>query len=237
MKSQPWHIAVLVPARNEEQLLPRCLASIVAAVAQLPAGVTADVVIAVDRSSDRTLEIAERMVHGRGIVICTKSGIVGRARALAARTALGRYRGTLSRCWLANTDADSSVPTSWMTDQLNLASDNVEAIAGTVDVDSFAEHSNAVAGRFRTSYVMRPDGSHPHVHGANLGVRADAYIRAGGWKSITTAEDHDLWNRLEKTGANRISISRLSVVTSGRRVGRAPHGFADALAAHNEVAA
>jgi len=237
MKSHPWHIAVLIPARNEEQLLPRCLDSVLASLAQLTAGVTADVVIAVDRSSDRTLEIAKRMVHGRGIVISTQGGIVGRARAIAARTALGRYRGKLSRCWLANTDADTSVPANWMTDHLNLASENVEAIAGTVDVDSFEEHSSVVAERFRSSYVMRPDGSHSHVHGANLGVRADAYLRAGGWKSIRTAEDHDLWNRLEKTGANRVSISRLRVLTSGRRVGRVPHGFADTLAAHNEVAA
>jgi glycosyltransferase involved in cell wall biosynthesis len=236
MKHQPWHIAVLIPARNEEQLLPRCLESIVASIARLPAGVTADVVIAVDTSSDRTLEIAKRMVQGRGVVISTESGIVGRARAVAARTALGRYRGALSRCWLANTDADSSVPADWMTDHLTLASENIDAIAGTVDVDSFEEHSGVVAERFRSSYVVRPDGSHSHVHGANLGVRADAYLRAGGWKSIATAEDHDLWNRLEKTGANRISISRLQVLTSGRRVGRAPHGFADTLAAHNEVA-
>jgi glycosyltransferase involved in cell wall biosynthesis len=237
MKYRPWHIAVLIPARNEEQLLPRCLESIVAAVAELPACVTADVVIAVDSSSDRTLEIARRMVRGRGVVISTQSGIVGRSRARAARTALGRYRGPLSRCWLANTDADSSVPANWISDQLNLASENVEAIAGTVDVDSFEEHSSVVAERFRSSYLMRPDGSHPHVHGANLGVRADAYLLAGGWKSISTAEDHDLWNRLEKTGANRLSTSRLRVLTSGRRIGRAPHGFADALAAHNEVTA
>ncbi|HEX4426603.1 MAG TPA: glycosyltransferase [Terriglobales bacterium] len=236
MNRQPWHIAVLIPARNEEQLLPRCLESIAAAIALLPSEVTADIVIAVDRSSDRTLEIARRMIHGRGVVITTQSGIVGRARGLAARTALGRYRGALSRCWLANTDADSSVPADWMTDHLTLASENIDAIAGTVDVDSFEEHSGVVAERFRSSYVVRPDGSHSHVHGANLGVRADAYLRAGGWKSIATAEDHDLWNRLEKTGANRISISRLQVLTSGRRVGRAPHGFADTLAAHNEVA-
>jgi hypothetical protein len=33
-----------------------------------------------------------------------------------------------------------------------------------------------------------------------------------------------------------LSSARLRVVTSGRRVGRAPAGFAGALAAHNETA-
>jgi cellulose synthase/poly-beta-1,6-N-acetylglucosamine synthase-like glycosyltransferase len=237
MKAQPWHIAVLIPARNEEELLPRCLRSILAAAAELPKGVTADFVIAVDNSSDRTLEIAKRMLSGRGVAVSTQEGIVGRARAVAARTALKRYRGALSRGWLAPTDADSSVPRNWLNEHLHLASENVEAIAGTVDIDSFAEHGPLVPERFRTSYHIRPDGSHPHVHGANMGVRADAYVRAGGWKNIATAEDHDLWNRLEKAGARRLSVSRIQVLTSGRRIGRAPHGFAETLAAHNEMAA
>ncbi len=90
-----------------------------------------------------------------------------------------------------------------------------------------------VEARFRLSYTIHPDGSHPHVHGANLGVRADAYLRAGEWNALETAEDHDLWGRLP----NRLSTARIEVVTSGRRQGRAPSGFAGALAAHNQTAA
>jgi hypothetical protein len=73
------------------------------------------------------------------------------------------------------------------------------------------------------------------VHGANLGIRADVYLRTGGWRGLATAEDHDLWQRLGKIAARRASTAVVKVLTSGRRVGRAPHGFADALAAHNEV--
>ena len=71
------------------------------------------------------------------------------------------------------------------------------------------------------------------MHGANFGVRADAYLRAGGWGALETAEDHDLWGRLRDIGAIRLSSAALTVATSGRRVGRAPLGFAQALAAHN----
>jgi hypothetical protein len=89
--------------------------------------------------------------------------------------------------------------------------------------------------QFRKTYLIHPDGSHPHVHGANLGVRADAYLRAGGWQSLATAEDHDLWNRLLEIGSSRRSIGHMTVLTSGRRIGRAPRGFAGALIALNEA--
>jgi hypothetical protein len=106
-----------------------------------------------------------------------------------------------------------------------------------VDVDNFDEHEPEVAERFRRSYLIGTDGTHPHVHGANLGVRADAYCCAGGWRDLRTAEDHDLWRRLIDVGAAIASTARIEVITSGRRQGRAPHGFADALAAHNKAAA
>src|ERR1035438_132616 len=87
--------------------------------------------------------------------------------------------------------------------------------------------------RFRLTYLIHSDGTHPHVHGANIGIRADAYLESGGWRHLMTAEDHDLWQRLHRGNHRRRSDASLRVVTSGRRIGRAPHGFANALAAHN----
>ena len=235
MTTIPWHVCVLIPARNEEELISRCLQSVVSACNELPPHVTADIVVAVDSSTDGTLEIAGRLLIDRGAAIVCEEGVVGRTRALAAREALNRYHGSLEHCWLANTDADCCVPKSWLLDQLKAASANVDAIAGTVDVDSFQEHNAGIADLFRKTYLIHADGSHPHVHGANLGVRADAYVRAGGWGELETAEDHDLWNRLKTTGSRTRSIGHLSVVTSGRVTGRAPLGFAGALLALNEV--
>lgn len=236
MSGTTWHIGVLVPARNEEALLPRCIASILAARAMLPAAITCDIVVVVDRSVDRTREIAEEMLQEHGTFVCIDAGAVGTARAVAAQVALERYRGSRRYCWLANTDADCEVPRSWLVDQLLFASQGVEAIAGTIEVDSFAEHKPGVPELFRRSYTIYPDGTHPHVHGANLGVRADAYLRAGGWQNQETAEDHDLWNRLHEFGHHRLSATRLQVTTSGRRLARAPRGFAEILAAHNGAA-
>jgi cellulose synthase/poly-beta-1,6-N-acetylglucosamine synthase-like glycosyltransferase len=237
MSDQPWHIAVLIPARNEEILLPRCLKSVLEACALLPISVTIDVVVVCDSSTDLTFQIAKQMLSNHGTVVTTEAGIVGQARALATQVALQRYSGQTRRCWLANTDADCCVPKSWLLDQLLLAEEGLETVAGIVDVDSFEEHEMGTELRFRNKYIIHPDGSHPHIHGANLGFRADVYLRSGGWKGLATAEDHDLWNRLIKTATRRISTATVKVLTSGRRTGRAPRGFADTLAGRNEAAA
>lgn len=232
-----WHIAVLIPARDEEELLPRCLKSIQRARLHLPAYVSSDVVVVSDRSADQTRSCAERILKDSGVVLGTMAGCAGTARALAARAALRRYSGVLERCWLANTDADCELPESWLRDQIAVAARGYSAVAGTVNVDSFVGHEAAVEQRFRLTYTINPDGTHPHVHGANLGVRADAYIRAGGWSDLATGEDHDLWGRLKLGGHRHLSDASLKVITSGRRLGRAPSGFAQALGAHNESVA
>jgi hypothetical protein len=231
-----WHVAVLIPARDEEELLPRCLRSVQAARRALPAGISSDVVVVSDGSRDKTALVAQRVLRGSGLVKKASAGVVGCARALAAEAALLRCELVPERCWLANTDADCEVPETWLVDQLALARRGFVAVAGTVEVDSFAEHDPVVEELFRLTYRLGEDGTHPHVHGANLGVRADAYGLAGGWGALRTAEDHDLWGRLRRTGLPVVSDARLRVITSGRRVGRAPHGFAEALAAHNPVA-
>lgn len=237
MTDQKWHVGVLIPARNEEELLPRCLRSVLIAVALLPQTVTADIIVVADKSTDRTMQTAARLLRGRGIAVRAEAGMVGAARALAAAFALKRRRRCLHRSWLANTDADCVTPPTWLADQLHLANQGAEAIAGTVGVDSFSEHGPEAAERFRASYVVRADGSHPHVHGANLGVRADAYLQVGGWRDLSNAEDHDLWGRLLHNGYSTVSTARIEVATSGRRNGRAPHGFAGALAAHSQAPA
>lgn len=231
------HIAVLIPARNEEQLLPRCLHSVQAARVLLPEWCTSDVIVVADCSSDRTREIGEDILSHSGAVVSTGVGVVGSARALAATIALQRFNGSPEQCWFANTDADCEVPKRWLLDQLWIASRGAHAVAGIVDVQDFSDHLPHVQRRFLETYRVAADGTHPHVHGANLGVRADAYLRAGGWAGLATAEDHDLWTRLHTSGHARVSDAALQVLTSGRRIGRAPGGFADALAAHNECAA
>jgi hypothetical protein len=235
MGTYSWHIAVLIPARNEEKLLPNCLLSVERARANLPFGVTSDLIVVADSCTDNTYSVACKKLVNKGLVAKSEAGMVGTARALASTLALSRHKGSRRRCWLANTDADCEVPEDWLFKQLELARQGIEAVAGLISVDSFAEHLPHVATRFRETYRSFADGTHPHVHGANLGIRADSYEAVGGWHDLATAEDHHLWNRLVAKGRVCRSVAQLSVMTSGRRVGRAPHGFAEALAAHNST--
>ena len=228
------HVAVLVPARDEESLLPRCLRSIQFARQGLQAHVSSDVIVVSDRSLDRTRAIGTKLLGSSGVAVALEAGCVGVARAVAATLAVTRFQGIPAcKFWLANTDADCEVPPTWLRDQLELASRGVQGVTGVIDVDDFREHQAHVPQRFRSTYRVHADGTHPHVHGANLGVRLDAYLRAGGWGPLRHSEDHDLWTRLRESAASLVSDASLVVVTSGRRVGRAPSGFAAALAAHN----
>ncbi len=227
------HIAILIPARNEAALIERCLVSVQRTRRGLPKPITTDVIVVSDSSTDDTAALAGGVLGRTGYVTCTQAENVGLSRALAARHALGRFQGDPSRCWLANTDADCVVPPDWLSQHLIAAESGLAAVARIIDVDTLAEHGPVVPERFRRTYLLHDDGTHPHVHGANLGVRADAYLLAGGWANLTCAEDHDLWHRLKAGKGPCLSLSSLKVITSGRRQGRAPQGFADALAAHN----
>lgn len=68
-----------------------------------------------------------------------------------------------------------------------------------------------------------------HVHGANLGVRADVYLAAGGFAPLAESEDNDLVDRLAGSGARLLAADSCEVLTSGRRFGRTPGGYAGYL--------
>jgi cellulose synthase/poly-beta-1,6-N-acetylglucosamine synthase-like glycosyltransferase len=159
----------------------------------------------------------------------------GTARRLGVEAVLRFFEGrAASQIWLANTDADTTVPFDWLALQLKFADSGVTGIAGIVRL----EENGAAAAHdaYRKNYPVAADGTHTHVHGANLSMRADAYLDAGGWSHRTLAEDHCLWRRLQRRGWRLCSPASSVVLTSARLKGRAPGGFADTLRANIEAA-
>jgi hypothetical protein len=156
----------------------------------------------------------------------------GAARRLGADAALAHFQHVEpERMWLANTDADTLVPTDWLTRQLDFADQGVTALAGIVRIDAVPGYRPHFAQRLFDCYEIARDGSHSHVHGANLGLRADAYLDAGGWSQLALAEDHCLWGRVRSRGWSTRASASSVVVTSGRLYGRASGGFAATLRA------
>jgi hypothetical protein len=144
--------------------------------------------------------------------------------------------GPARELWLASTDADSAVPADWLTAMVAAAARGVHLVLGTVLPGP--DLSPAVRARWLAGHHLR-DG-HPHVHGANLGIRADAYLALGGWLPLVTGEDADLARRAAAAGWLAICrTAGIPVVTSARRAARAPRGFSSylrALADRTELA-
>ena len=230
MTEAPWAVSIVIPARSEATSIGPCVRSVVAAASS--AGHPFDVTVVADRCDDETAALALRALDGCGRVLEIEAGSVGAARRMGAARSLRSLaaRGHAPhRSWLLATDADSTVPTEWVAAHLRHADLGAQGVAGIVVVDSFEEHHPSVERSFHQRYEIGLSGEHPHVHGTNLGVRADAYQRAGGWRPGSTGEDHDLWNRLKQIGVPLVSTADAPVRTSGRTDGRAPDGFAALL--------
>src|SRR5262245_1940875 len=116
-----WEVVVLIPARNEEALLGRCLESVIEAKKTLAPTIRATIVVVSDGSTDRTAEIGHSILGAHGTVLHTRSETVGSARAAAASYAIARATAPASRLWLANTDADCVVPPDWLSAQVQFA--------------------------------------------------------------------------------------------------------------------
>lgn len=222
-------VAVIVPAASEEHRIARCLTSIEVAarhLAQHHPGLRARVVVALDGCTDATAAICA--AFPAVTTVTTTARNVGAARRAGTRAALSDRAGPPGDLWLASTDADSAVPADWLAAMVTAAGDGAGLVLGTVLPGPGL--GPAARARWLARHHLR-DG-HPHVHGANLGIRADAYLALGGWRPLAAGEDTDLARRA--AAASWLPVCRtaaIPVVTSTRRTGRAPRGFSSYLRA------
>jgi glycosyltransferase involved in cell wall biosynthesis len=209
-------IVVVVPAHDERDRLGACLASVSAAASRVAAPVR--VLVVLDGCTDGT----EGVLTGAVQAISISARNVGAARAAGFIAAAPDPDAGI---WLATTDADSVVPADWLSKQAAHHRDLMQGSVGTVSVD-WQEHSPITRLRYDRLYRVR-DGQHGHVHGANLGVRADAYWEVGGFRPLRVGEDVDLVDRLVAAGNLLAWDANNAVLTSDRRSCRATGGFGD----------
>ncbi|MFZ4841382.1 glycosyltransferase [Mycetocola saprophilus] len=216
------HVVVTIPARDEAARIDRCLRSVVVAGARCALPVR--IVLVADNCLDDTAKRARRYPP---VTVFEVSGAnVGAARRLGIARALETLPATPETIWLANTDADGVVPANWLVSQVALADAGADVIIGTVRPHP-GEYPREARRQWRLDHMRgQPNGS---IHGANLGVRASAYLAVGCFSPMAEHEDEDLVGRL--AAYKTVPSDAGEVITSARLIGRTPGGYAGYLAA------
>lgn len=220
-------LQVVIPACNEAVMLPRCLASVQAAMAQtalVQPEVALGCTVVLDSCRDGSAGVVQAS-EARGLVI--DDGLVGVARHVGAATVLAESMALGLRTdevWIACTDADTVVPVHWLSGHLELAAAH-DAVIGTVEPLGLG--NKRVLRQWRVNH--RLEEGHPHVHGANLGIRGSTYRRLGGFRALGCDEDIDLVERLRAHTDRWVATDTVRVRTSARRTGRLRGGFSDYL--------
>ncbi|GAA1902407.1 glycosyltransferase [Lapillicoccus jejuensis] len=223
-------LTVVVPAHDERELLPACLEALrVAAVHVAP---PVRVVVVLDDCRDGTADVVPPTVR----TVEVRHGVVGLARAAG-------FVGEPADpgWWYATTDADTCVPPSWCAEQLATAL-VADVFVGTVAVADWSQRPAGVREAWDRAYAVDPadpatdpatdlatDPSHPHVHGASLGLRASSYWRVGGFRAVREHEDVALVERCVAAGLVVRRTRRAPVTTAARRSSRTPGGFSGHL--------
>jgi peptidoglycan-N-acetylglucosamine deacetylase len=187
-------ISVVVPAYNEEYMLPECLKTL---KDQDYKG-TYEIIVVDNASTDATAQIARSF----GCKVLHESV---KGYNYAIRKGFAEADGEIIAC----TDADTMLPKDWLSKiAANLLQPGVVACGGV-----FRFYDGSPLMRFfglfgRFNY---------HIAGANMGVWKDAYRRTGGFKEeVNLGADVEIGFRLKKLGSVIID-RRLIASTSSRR--------------------
>ncbi len=208
-------ISIVVPAFNEEKLLPASLRSIQAASEAFRVrGWESELIVCNNNSTDRTAEVAE--AEGARVVF-EPINQIARARNCGAAAASGD--------WLLFIDADSQPPRELFDDVLDaIASGKYLAGGATVKLDQwFPGMWFFVALWNLTSRVMK------WCAGSFIFCEAEAFRAIGGFSNdLFVSEELDLSQRLrayaETKGQRMIILARHPLVTSARKIKLYGHG-------------
>ncbi|MBV7411091.1 glycosyltransferase family 2 protein [Maritimibacter sp. DP1N21-5] len=239
-------IAVVIPARNEEERIAACLAAL---AGQCPGRVA--VILVVNNTTDRTEDVARDAAGQLGLdltVLSLRLGAqegVGTARRIGCDHAL---RSLPALRYLFTTDADGIVDKHWISRTIaHLKA--VDAVCGKIEpmareagiLAAMDRHLGALEGLYRRlvqDFYARHvpgcadlAGTHGEAAGASLAFTRDAFVAAGGFAPIKCGEDRRIVRTLRGLGCKVRHADDVTVQVSCRLSGRAAGGMSDALRA------
>jgi glycosyltransferase involved in cell wall biosynthesis len=193
-------LSFVIPAHNEQALLPACLRSIHSAAAA--AGLDYEIIVVDDASTDATAQAAR---DGGARVVTVNLRQIAAVRNAGAAAATGDA--------LVFVDADTQVPPPTLAAALEALRDGAIGGGAVVRTDRRLNPMAwiAMTGWNLTSRLRR------WAAGCFIFVQRDAFERIGGFDHRYYAtEELDLSDRLKQQG--RFVILRLPVVTSARKM-------------------
>jgi len=209
-------VAVVIPAHDEQDSLAHCLTAVQAAAWRARRrGIDVLITVVADSCSDATRAIARR----RGADCLTiQANDVSAARTVGvthALSRLGELHFGLPEIYLLHTDAHTVVEPAWIGRHLEAAADH-DAVFGPVHVrDRITPDKESVPVHLHQHGTENAPGLGAYT-AANLGVRADAYTRAGGLPTMSFAEDRAVASTLRATGASVVFRRDVAVTVSSR---------------------
>lgn len=194
-------ISIIIPAKNEERYIGRCLARIESLLSSQP--VDYEVILVDNMSTDNTIEVAS------GFDIQTLScnkGSPSAARNMGAQSAEYEI--------LAFIDGDCLITPGWL--------DRILDAFSSADVGAYGgpalspEDGNWIERSWSPTAIKDFVRSHSALPGANFTIRQDIFVDLSGFdESLITAEDDDFSRRVVAAGYKCISDSNHAVIHLG----------------------
>ena len=200
-------VSVIVPARNEEKLLPACLDALTHQQTTIPY----EILLVDSNSTDTTPDIAKSF-HVRYLNEPKKGKVFG------FRRGADEARGEI----LCFTEADCIASPNWVQSIADHFAAHPDS-AAVVGLYSFYNDPLLLRVAIYPAHVIGHLGHYlwygSHMtRGSNFAVRADIYRRIGGFSTdMSELYDTEIGHRIAKHGAVRLMLT-LWVKTSPRRV-------------------
>jgi cellulose synthase/poly-beta-1,6-N-acetylglucosamine synthase-like glycosyltransferase len=197
-------ISFVIPAYNEEVLIARCVQSIAGEVK----GLTHEIIVVDNASTDRTCERAEQA--GAKVIHEKRKGVT-RARQAGFEAS---YYDTI-----VFVDADTQLPEGWLKCALKaVASPQVVAASGPLVYNELGLLERTISSVFYlVAKVLHP--VFPMMQGSNMIIKRSALLQAKGFDTSIEfwGDDTDTAKRLSAFGVVRFNLN-LWTYSSARRV-------------------